>query len=79
VKGATFTVQTALPREGGSTILMGRQLARPEPAEFSAYYASKTAIRNLVRSWTLDLKAAASESMCCRPASLFGLQKNEAK
>jgi NAD(P)-dependent dehydrogenase (short-subunit alcohol dehydrogenase family) len=79
VKGATFSVQTALTREGGSTILMGRQRARPEPVEFSVYYASKTAIRNLGRSWTLDLKAAGVRVHVLSPGEPFRVTENEAK
>jgi NAD(P)-dependent dehydrogenase (short-subunit alcohol dehydrogenase family) len=50
---------------------MGRQRARPEPAEFSVYYASKTAIRNLGRSWTLDLKAAGVRVHVLSPGEPF--------
>jgi NAD(P)-dependent dehydrogenase (short-subunit alcohol dehydrogenase family) len=37
---------------------MGRKRARPGTADFGIYHARKAAIRNLARSWTLDLKGA---------------------
>lgn len=58
VKGVIFTVQKALPLmgTGGSIILTGSTAgARGTPA-FSVYSASKAAVRNLARSWALDLK-----------------------
>jgi len=58
VKGAVFTVQKGLPlmQNGGSIILTGSTTASMGTLAFSIYSASKAAIRNLVRSWTLDLK-----------------------
>jgi NAD(P)-dependent dehydrogenase (short-subunit alcohol dehydrogenase family) len=58
VKGTVFTVQKGLPlmRDGGSIILTGSTTASTGTAAFSIYSASKAAIRNLARSWTLDLK-----------------------
>jgi NAD(P)-dependent dehydrogenase (short-subunit alcohol dehydrogenase family) len=58
VKGAIFTVQKGLPlmRDGGSIILTGSTTASMGTPAFSIYSASKAAIRNLVRSWALDLK-----------------------
>src|ERR1700688_674206 len=58
VKGTIFTVQKGLPlmREGGSIILTGSTTASMGTPAFSIYSASKAAIRNLARSWTLDLK-----------------------
>jgi NAD(P)-dependent dehydrogenase (short-subunit alcohol dehydrogenase family) len=58
VKGVIFTVQKALPllRDGGSVILMGSTAGVTGTAAFSIYGASKAAVRNLARSWTLDLK-----------------------
>jgi NAD(P)-dependent dehydrogenase (short-subunit alcohol dehydrogenase family) len=58
VKGTIFTVQKGLPlmRDGGSIILTGSTTASMGTAAFSIYSASKAAIRNLARSWTLDLK-----------------------
>jgi len=58
VKGVIFTVQKALPllRDGASVILTGSTTASTGTAAFSVYSASKAAVRNLARSWTLDLK-----------------------
>lgn len=58
VKGTVFTVQKGLPlmQNGGSIILTGSTTASMGTPAFSIYSASKAAIRNLVRSWTLDLK-----------------------
>ena len=59
VKGTIFTVQKGLPlmRDGGSIILTGSTTGSMGTAAFSIYSASKAAIRNLARSWTLDLKS----------------------
>lgn len=58
VKGVVFTVQKALPllRDGGSIVLTGSTTSVKGTAAFSIYSASKAAIRNLARSWTIDLK-----------------------
>lgn len=58
VKGVIFTVQKALPllRDGASVILTGSVTGSTGTAAFSIYSASKAAVRNLARSWTLDLK-----------------------
>src|SRR6202048_2224184 len=58
VKGTIFTVQKGLPlmRDGGSIILTGSTTGSMGTAAFSIYSASKAAIRNLARSWALDLK-----------------------
>jgi NAD(P)-dependent dehydrogenase (short-subunit alcohol dehydrogenase family) len=58
VKGTVFTVQKGLPlmRNGGSIILTGSTAASMGTPAFSVYSASKAAIRNLVRSWALDLR-----------------------
>ncbi len=58
VKGTVFTVQKGLPlmRDGGSIILTGSTTASMGTPAFSVYNASKAAIRNLARSWALDLK-----------------------
>lgn len=58
VKGVIFTVQKALalmPR-GASIILAGSVTSIQGTAAFSVYSASKAAVRNLARSWVLDLK-----------------------
>jgi NAD(P)-dependent dehydrogenase (short-subunit alcohol dehydrogenase family) len=58
VKGVIFTVQKALPLlgDGAAVILMGSTAGTTGTAAFSIYSASKAAVRNLARSWTLDLK-----------------------
>ncbi|KUN03577.1 hypothetical protein AQI95_24170 [Streptomyces yokosukanensis] len=58
VKGAFFTVQKALPllNEGASIILTGSVASVKGTAAFSVYGASKAAIRNFVRGWTVELK-----------------------
>jgi NAD(P)-dependent dehydrogenase (short-subunit alcohol dehydrogenase family) len=58
VKGTVFTVQKALPlmQAGGSIILTGSTTGSKGTPAFSIYSASKAAIRNLARSWALDLK-----------------------
>src|SRR5882724_8385849 len=58
VKGMFFTVQKALPlfKDGGSIILnssVSNLLGLPG---FTAYAASKAAVRNFARGWTLELK-----------------------
>jgi NAD(P)-dependent dehydrogenase (short-subunit alcohol dehydrogenase family) len=58
VKAVIFTVQKALPLlgEGASVILTGSVTGIEGNANFSVYSASKAAVRNLARSWILDLK-----------------------
>jgi len=59
VKGALFTVQKALPLlvDGASVILTGSNVSIKGTPAFSVYSASKAAVRNFARSWTLDLKS----------------------
>lgn len=58
VRGTLFTVQAALPliRPGGSIILTGSTVGVMGTAAMSVYSASKAAVRNFARSWSLDLK-----------------------
>ncbi|HMA48772.1 MAG TPA: SDR family oxidoreductase, partial [Magnetospirillaceae bacterium] len=58
VKGVVFTVQKALPllKDKASVILTGSTTSVKGTSNFSIYSASKAAVRNLARSWTLDLK-----------------------
>lgn len=58
VKAVIFTVQKAMPllTKGSSVILTGSSASIEGAAAFSVYSASKAAVRNLARSWTLDLK-----------------------
>jgi NAD(P)-dependent dehydrogenase (short-subunit alcohol dehydrogenase family) len=58
VKAVIFTVQKALPLlgRGSSIVLTGSTAGTEGTAAFSVYSASKAAVRNLARSWALDLK-----------------------
>ena len=58
VKGTIFTVQKALPlmSKGGSIILTGSSAGSTGAPGFTAYSASKAAVRNLARTWAEDLK-----------------------
>lgn len=58
VKGTLFTVQKALPllSDGAAVVLTGSTVGIMGTAAFSVYSASKAAVRNLARSWILDLK-----------------------
>ncbi|MEU8487435.1 glucose 1-dehydrogenase [Streptomyces sp. NPDC048641] len=58
VKGALFTVQKALPllNDGASVILVGSVAGVKGTPAFSVYGASKAAVRNFVRGWTVELK-----------------------
>src|SRR6186713_3473277 len=58
VKGTIFTVQKALPlmSKGGSIILTGSSAGTTGAPGFTAYSASKAAVRNLARTWAEDLK-----------------------
>jgi NAD(P)-dependent dehydrogenase (short-subunit alcohol dehydrogenase family) len=58
VKGTIFTIQKALPLmgEGGSIILAGSSAGTTGAPGFTAYSASKAAVRNLARTWAEDLK-----------------------
>jgi NAD(P)-dependent dehydrogenase (short-subunit alcohol dehydrogenase family) len=58
VKGTIFTVQKALPLmgEGGSIILTGSSAGTTGAPAFTAYSASKAAVRNLAKTWAEELK-----------------------
>lgn len=58
VKGVLFTVQKALPllNDGGSIVLIGSVAGVKGTPGFAVYGASKAAIRNFVRAWTIELK-----------------------
>ena len=57
-KGTFFTVQKALPlfKDGGSIILTSSVANVRGDAAFTAYAASKAAVRNFARGWTMELK-----------------------
>jgi NAD(P)-dependent dehydrogenase (short-subunit alcohol dehydrogenase family) len=59
VKGVLFTVQKALPLlvDRASVIITASNVSIKGTPAFSVYSASKAAVRNFARSWTLDLKA----------------------
>src|SRR5258705_7673830 len=58
VKGTLFTVQKALPllNDGGSIIVNGSVGSVKGTPAFGIYGATKAAIRNFVRAWTVELK-----------------------
>jgi NAD(P)-dependent dehydrogenase (short-subunit alcohol dehydrogenase family) len=58
VKGTLFTVQKALPllNDGASIILTGSVASVKGTQGFWVYGATKAAIRNFVRGWTVELK-----------------------
>jgi NAD(P)-dependent dehydrogenase (short-subunit alcohol dehydrogenase family) len=58
VKGALFTVQKALPllNDGGSIVLTGSVGSVKGTPAFWVYGATKAAIRNFVRAWSVELK-----------------------
>ncbi len=58
VKGLLFSVQKALPlfQDGGSIILNASVAGSKGVGGFSAYNASKAAVRSFARTWTVDLK-----------------------
>ena len=61
VKGMVFTVQGALPllSKGASVVLTSSTAGIVGTPAFSIYSASKAAVRNLARSWILELKERA--------------------
>jgi NAD(P)-dependent dehydrogenase (short-subunit alcohol dehydrogenase family) len=72
VKGMFFTVQKALPlfKDGGSIILnssVSNVLGLPG---FSAYAASKAAVRNFARGWTMELKDRKVRVNCISPGAI---------
>ena len=56
VKGLLFTVQKALPliRNGGSVILIGSTSGHMGVPGYSAYSATKAALRSYTRTWTRE-------------------------
>ena len=87
VKGTIFTAQKglALMQDGGSIILTGSTTASMGTPAFSIYSASKAAIRNLARSWALDLKGTGirvnvlSPGATATPGLLNGLARTGEK
>jgi NAD(P)-dependent dehydrogenase (short-subunit alcohol dehydrogenase family) len=58
VKGVVFTVQNALPllRRNSSIVLNASTTSIKGTPGFSIYSATKAAVRNLARSWIIDLR-----------------------
>jgi NAD(P)-dependent dehydrogenase (short-subunit alcohol dehydrogenase family) len=58
VRGLFFTVQKALPlfKDGGSIILNSSVAGLMGVPGFTIYSASKAAVRNFARGWTMELK-----------------------
>jgi NAD(P)-dependent dehydrogenase (short-subunit alcohol dehydrogenase family) len=58
VKATVFTVQKALTliNDGGSIVLIGSVASVKGTPAFGIYGATKAAVRNLVRTWTMELK-----------------------
>ena len=72
VKGTFFTAQKALPlfKDGGSIILtssVSNVLGLPG---FTAYAASKAAVRNFARGWTMELKDRKIRVNCISPGAI---------
>ena len=69
VKGTFFTVQKALPlfKDGGSIILTSSVTNVLGSPGFSAYAASKAAVRNFARAWTMELKDRKIRVNCVSP------------
>jgi NAD(P)-dependent dehydrogenase (short-subunit alcohol dehydrogenase family) len=69
VKGTFFTVQKALPlfKDGGSIILTSSVTNVLGSPAFSAYAASKAAVRNFARAWTMELKDRKIRVNCVSP------------
>ncbi|MFF1765648.1 glucose 1-dehydrogenase [Streptomyces sp. NPDC058249] len=72
VKGAFFTVQKALPllNDGASIVLTGSVASVKGTPAFSVYGASKAAIRNFVRGWTVELKDRSIRSNVLSPGPI---------
>ena len=69
VKGLFFTVQKALPlfKDGGSIILTSSVTNVLGSPGFSAYAASKAAVRNFARAWIMELKDREIRVNCVSP------------
>src|SRR6204780_843299 len=72
VKGLFFTVQKALPlfKDGGSIILTSSVSNVLGPPGVTAYPASKAAVRNFARGWTLELKDRKIRVNCVSPGAI---------
>jgi NAD(P)-dependent dehydrogenase (short-subunit alcohol dehydrogenase family) len=72
VKGMFFTVQKALPlfKDGGSIVLNSSVSNVKGLAGFTAYAASKAAVRNFARGWTMELKDRKIRVNCMSPGAI---------
>ena len=72
VKGMFFTVQKALPlfKDGGSIILNSSVSNVKGLAGFTAYAASKAAVRNFARGWTMELLGRKIRVNCMSPGAI---------
>jgi len=72
VKGALFTVQKALPllNDGASIILTGSVASVKGTPAFGVYGATKAAVRNFVRAWTVELKDRGIRSNVLSPGPI---------
>jgi NAD(P)-dependent dehydrogenase (short-subunit alcohol dehydrogenase family) len=72
VKGALFTVQKALPllNDGASILLTGSVAGVKGTPAFGVYGATKAAVRNFVRAWTVELKERGIRSNVLSPGPI---------
>jgi NAD(P)-dependent dehydrogenase (short-subunit alcohol dehydrogenase family) len=72
VRGTLFTVQKALPllNDGGSIILTGSVASAKGTPASGVYGASKAALRNLVRAWSVELKDRGIRSNVLSPGPI---------
>jgi NAD(P)-dependent dehydrogenase (short-subunit alcohol dehydrogenase family) len=72
VKGMFFTVQKALPlfKDGGSIILTSSVSNVKGLPGFTAYAASKAAVRNFARGWAMELKDRKIRVNCMSPGAI---------
>lgn len=72
VKGMFFTVQKALPlfKDGGSIILTSSVSNVKGLPGFTAYAASKAAVRNFARGWAMELKDRKIRVNCVSPGAI---------
>src|SRR5229473_5927869 len=73
VKGTLFTVQKAIPllNDGASIILTGSVASIKGTPAFWVYGATKAAIRNFVRAWTIELKDRRIRSNVLSPGPTY--------
>jgi NAD(P)-dependent dehydrogenase (short-subunit alcohol dehydrogenase family) len=72
VKGMFFTVQKSLPlfKDGGSIVLNSSVSNAMGLPGFTAYAASKAAVRNFARGWTMELKDRAIRVNAMSPGAI---------